>query len=360
MRALLFALATLAATSTAAIGDEALLRKAWTLHGGQSAATLKEAQTRFSALVERWPQDGALQAAPAQDAEGRWLLEHPMALYLVLDGELAAKPKAARRTVALRLTAELQWKNLGQYLPEMLSSSKEAPERLEIVQCMAALHDPKSLQALQSLLASPPEGADEALMTAAVRGLGLSRLPRYLPGINDARSGFATASARLTGTEAAWLCGDANAIAEVGQWLSAKDVTDDLRADAVRFLGENFNDQALALLVSCVTNSQDEPLAVTALQALVTGSGYDLPPPGQTEQELPAAEGQPAQEVKPAAEQAQPAAELAQPQTGRAGVPPDIRTMSADQRKELARRIATWWANEGREFTRQRRAAEVN
>lgn len=342
-----------------AASDEALLRQAWHLRGKQSAAVLAEAGERFAALTQRWPEDAALRADPGKDPDVRWFLAHAMPAYLTLDSELAKPPDGATRSVALSVAAQLRWRNLGQYLPELLQGSKTDAERLEVLACMGALRDRDSVLAMKAFLRTKA-AAREELAVAAVRGLGHTRLPDQLEAVNAARAAFKTPSARLAGSEAAFLCGDAAALAEIGQALQNTQLPESLRLEAVRVLCENFSDEALSYLCSAAVAAPSEALAVRALEGAIAASGYGQAPP-----ETPPAGEQPDAAERPVLPS------LEEPTVGAGGVrepptgdpqpapPSGIDELSPEQRTELAAQVRAWWAAEGRDQADKRRRHEV-
>ena len=219
MRKTVLIMSVFAILAWPAAADEALLRKAWTIRDQDKAALLAEASTRLAELVTRWPSEPKLRNAPLRDDNVRWLLRNRMATYLVLDAELAKKPQGPARTVQLYLASRLRWRSLGQYLPPLLDECKTDAERLEVVQCMAAVRDAKSLQAMGKLLEAHKPDGNEGLLIAAVRGLGLSRQPVYLPVVQSARRKAKGPAARLAVAQAAVRCGDPAAMAQVAECL---------------------------------------------------------------------------------------------------------------------------------------------
>jgi len=335
------------------LADESVLRRSWSLQSAQKARLLRQATARMEKLMLRWSVEPKLREAPGKDPDVRWMLDNAYAAYLVLDEELARKPSGSRRSAALYLTARLARRNLGQYLPALLVDCDSDEERLEVMRCMAALRDATSLGRLETFLVRADEETNEALLVVAVQGLGLSRQPRYLPTISSVRQWFTSPRARLEGAKAAWRCGDRDALAEVGELLHSPDL--EVRGEAIGFLRENFCAEALAMLAGLARTAGDRKVAAKAVEAIIEGSNYGEPLPGEQKEttdppELddlvdPAA-GLPEQPEEPPAD-ATPG-----------GLPPDLSKLSAQELQELLQRMETWWTAEGAELFEKRRQTE--
>ncbi len=319
----------------------------------QKARLLRQVTARMEKLMLRWSVEPGLREEPDKDPDVRWLLDNPYAAYLILDEELAQRPLGTRRSAALYLTARLARQNLGQYLPALLVDCDSDEECLEVMCCMAALRDATSLRTLEAFSARANEEANEALLVVAVQGLGLSTRPKYLPTISSVRQRFKSPRAQLEGAKAAWRCGDQNALAEVGQFLHSPDL--EVQGEAIGFLRESFCAEALAMLAGLARTAEDQEVAAKAVKAIIEGSNYGEPLPGEQKEttdppELddlvdPAA-GLPEQPEEPPAD-ATPG-----------GLPPDLSKLSAQELQELLQRMETWWTAEGAELFEKRRQTE--
>jgi len=358
MRKTVLIMSVFAILAWPAAADEALLRQAWTIRDQDKAALLAEANTRLAELVQRWPSEPKLRNAPLRDDNVRWLLRNRMATYLVLDAELAKKPQGPARTVQLYLASRLRWRSLGQYLPPLLDECKTDAERLEVVQCMAAVRDAKSLQAMGKLLEAHKPDGNEGLLIAAVRGLGLSRQLVYLPVVQSARRKAKGPAARLAVAQAAVRCGDPAAMAQVAECLKTPTIPPELQLEAIWFLCENFDDQALRLLSSAALTMPDDELAAEAARALIVATRYGQ---GGAEEKLMLEP--PPIPIAPGTEQP-PAAEAPTDGSARGSVPPglvpDIGQMGSRERGELVHRVVAWWETKGRDLSRTRRQQQVD
>lgn len=333
--------------------DESVLRRSWSLQSEQKTELLGQARACMEKLILRWAVEPELRLAADENPDVRWMLDHPYAAYLALDEELAQKPSGARRSAALYLAGRLGRQNLGHYLSEVLVNCDTDEERLEVFGCMAALRDATSLKTLEGFVSQASQEVNEALLVAAVRGLGLSTRAGYLPSVNAARRWLKSPAAQLEGAKAAWRCGDQNALAEVGQFLYSPDV--EVQAEAIAFLRENFCAEALAMLAALARTAEDQKVAAKAVQAIIDGGKYGEPLP-QEQEKLGALPGLDALVDPRAGPPEQPAEPPADATPG--GVPADVSRLSAEELQELLQRLEAWWSAEGAELSEKRRQME--
>lgn len=352
MRTSLYVLCMVILAAGASSAQEDALRTAWTFRADQRATLLREAEKRLDRLVRRWQVKPQLRPALDKNADAVWMLEHPHAAYLVLDAELAQKPVRARRSVLLHMAGRLRRRELGRYLPPLLSASTSNEERSEVLDCMAVLRHRESLRALDAFLGKHPRYVDESLLVTAVRGLGLSGRTEYLRTINRARKTFESLRGRFEGAKAAWRCGDSGALREVGQFLSCPEA--DLRAEALDLLREAFCEETLMLLADFAGRTEDQQLACAAVEAIIEATGYGKGSPA--EGALLAGEPDPSMFVDPVASP-NPAEEPKEPRADAVppGMPPDISELPAQERQALLDQVLAWWDAEGRELLQKRR-----
>jgi hypothetical protein len=327
------------------VGDEELLRQAWTFRPGEKDTLLASATARFEALVRRWPGSPQSPQQARADPDVQWLLEQQAATYLVVDAGLAQETRGARRSALLFLAGRLHYGTLGQYMPGLLSASTTNEERLEVLQCMAALQDLRSLQALETFLTQQSAGVSEELLVEAGRGLGISGRPDYLTAISAVRKRVTSPAARFELAKSACRCGDASAAADVACFLDAPETPAEMKSKAIQFLCDNFSDHSLAGLTRFACTTEDQQLAVAATWAIINGTRYGRTiPAGPAYAEAAAGAG-------PAAEPAggQPGGADG-PEAGKVlpGLPPDVSRLSQDERRQLIEKITQWWLEEGR------------
>jgi len=345
MRSILYVALLTILIQAVCLGDEELLRKAWTFRPGEKAALLATATQRFEALVRRWPAAPPTLQQASSDPDVQWLLEQRPATYLILDAEFVKGARGARRSALLFLTGQLHDGNLGHYMPDLLNASTTDAERLEVLQCMAALQDPRSLQTLEAFLTQQSAGAPEELLVEAVRGLSLSGRQEYLRAINAVRKRLTSPAARFEFAKSACRCGDASASAEVARLLDMPGTPAEMKSEAIQFLCEHFNDNSLAGLTRFASTTDDQQLAVAAIWAIINGSRYGRTmPTSPAHAEAEAGAGPKAEAAGEASEDADgPQAASALP-----GLPPDVSKLSQEERKQLIERITQWWLDEGR------------
>jgi len=332
------------AAGLAQAGEDGL-RKAWTRQP-ERARVLAEAAARLANLAERWPAHGQSPRNLAADPDLRWLLDHPVPAYLTLDSVLSSGPTGARRSAALYVAGRLHWRPLGKYLPGLLAASATKEQKLEVLQCMAALRDPASLKALEAFLRAAPKGTDQELLMAALRGIGLTGQRRYAPLIRQTAARLSSPAAQFAACRLALICGDADALGRCAQFLKVKDSR--LQAEVIRFLGQNFNDQTMTALAQFAAEQADQALSVTAIRAIIQGSGCAEPAPG----------GEPAEKEETAGEPEAPPPPPGPPEAAVDWLPQDLSKASPAERRKAVADLLLWWEREGRAQFEQRRTAQ--
>jgi len=333
--------------------EETLLRTRWVRARGPEAEQFRRAQAIVDRLAERWASEPTLRADPMRDRDVRWLLRHRMPAYVALDARLAARPRGSARSVQLWLAGRIGMVELERYLPPLLADSTTRSERLEVLDCMAALHGRRSVAALRQFILSRAGNEDERLLATAVRGLGMTRQAEHLPLINAVRFSFRSPQARFDGAVAAFRCGQASAFGEIAGFLSERDGDQLVQRRAIAFLRDNFNTQALKALARFADSARDEDLAVEALRALIDGSCYGRrPPSGRRVASHPPAQ----KELAAPGRLGRSSAREAPPSEARApGVPGGIAALSPEERRELIEKVTEWWEREGRADAEKRR-----
>ncbi len=341
--------------------DETFWRKTIERDNKAQAALLSEARTRIDRLVDSWGQNADLRQAPYAQPQIQWFLKNPVPAYLALDEVLAEKPVGDRRRVALLLTELIDWPNLGQHLPPLLDASKSDAERLEVIRCMASLHDPESLKVLEDLVRKREPETNEKLLAGALRGLGLSRRPQYRDLILAVEKGMKQTGPQFEAAKAAFRSGDDSAIDRVGAVLADQQAADGVKADAIRFLVQEFDDRALQLLAAFVRSEPDSELGLQALRGMIAATRFgqvvenrvvDFRP-----EPLPAEGGDSTPAPRPA-----PAPELSEtnataPSSGPMG---EVAELSSEERLELVGRVLQWWQTRGKAMVAESRANQVN
>ena len=346
--AALLVVAVLAAQASWAGNERA--RQIWLRRSPGNREAFEEAQLRLDSLRRaEWPAD------PQQvmnDEDLRWLLANRVPSYMLLDRVLAEQPTGRRLRAALRVTAGLGHRSLGQYLPELLRRAGPGEERLAVIKCMAALRDAHSLRALHQLLSNTRrvrEGFEEECVAAAARGLGLSGDPQYLRVLTRVSHMVRSAQARLEFAKARYRCGDEKAMAMISHMLKSGDLTVEVKLEVVEFLTIRLNPDAVELLAELAITADDEQLSVRATSALLNVTAYGLPVPG-SDPDLVDVEGSEAL-VRVKQEEGEPelgaGLEEDEPAGPRALLGPDIEKLSVEERTKLAKEVVAWWDEKG-------------